>query len=69
VYLGVGTSETSRADINRETVENVRTLESILRDAGLGSRRLKVVVEEGGTHSEHAWARRLPDALTFLFGA
>lgn len=69
VYLGVGTAETSRAEINRETVENVRTLESILRDAGLGPRRLKVVVEEGATHSEGAWAGRLPEALRFLFGS
>ena len=68
VYLGVGTAETSRAEINRETVENVRVLESILQGAGLGMRRLKVVVEEGATHSENAWAARLPEALKFLFG-
>jgi enterochelin esterase-like enzyme len=68
VYLGVGTAETSKADVNRETVENVRVLESILREAGLGPKRLKVVVQEGGTHSEGAWAGRLGEALTFLFG-
>ncbi len=68
VYLGVGTAETPRAEVNRETVENVRALESILRGAGLGSRRLKVVIEEGATHSEGAWAGRLPEALAFLFG-
>jgi hypothetical protein len=64
----VGTQETSRADLNRETVENVRTLESILRSGGLGARRLKIVVEEGARHTEGAWAGRLPEALTFLFG-
>ena len=68
VYLGVGTAETSRDDIDRETVENLRSLESILRDAGLGQRRLKVTVEEGASHSEDAWASRLPGALSFLFG-
>jgi predicted alpha/beta superfamily hydrolase len=68
VYLGVGTQETSRADVNRETVENVRTLESILRSAGLGTRRLKIVVEEGARHTETAWAGRLPESLAFLFG-
>ena len=68
VYLGVGTAETSRADVNRETVENVRTLESILRTAGMGPKRLKVVVKEGASHSEGAWAERLPEALAFLFG-
>jgi predicted alpha/beta superfamily hydrolase len=69
IYLGVGTAEASRPEISRETVDNVRTLESILRQAGLGSRRLKVRVEEGASHSEHAWASRLPATLTFLFGA
>jgi hypothetical protein len=68
VYLGVGTAETSRADLNRETVENVRTLESLLRGAGLGQKRLKVVVRDGASHSEGAWAERLPEALAFLFG-
>jgi predicted alpha/beta superfamily hydrolase len=68
VYLGVGTMETRRRVWNVETVANVRRLERILRDAGLGARRLRVTIEEGGTHSEAAWARRLPDALRFLFG-
>jgi predicted alpha/beta superfamily hydrolase len=68
VYLGVGTEETARAEVNRETVENVRTLESILRSGGLGGKRLKVVVEQGARHTEGAWAGRLPDALAFLFG-
>ena len=68
VYLGVGTHETRRRDWNEETVANVRKLEARLRRAGLGSRRLKVVVEQGATHSESAWAQRLPGALEFLFG-
>jgi predicted alpha/beta superfamily hydrolase len=68
VYLGVGTRETSRPEVNLETVDNVRRLESILRDRGLGRKRLAVVVSEGGTHSEEAWAARLPEALRFLFG-
>ena len=68
VYVGVGTSETDRGDTNRETVENVRTLEGILREAGLGPKRLKVIVKQDATHSEDAWAARLPEALTFLFG-
>ena len=67
VYLGVGTAETTRDDRNEETVENVKKLETILRRAGLGPRRLRVVVEPEGTHSEGAWARRLPNALEFLY--
>jgi predicted alpha/beta superfamily hydrolase len=68
VYLGVGTAETSRAEWNEETVVNVMRLEQILKKAGLGPRRLRMVIEQGATHSEGAWAARLPIALTFLFG-
>jgi predicted alpha/beta superfamily hydrolase len=68
IYLGVGTEETSRADWNEETVTNVLRLENILARAGLGPRRLRTNVEEGATHSEHAWAARLPSALEFLYG-
>jgi predicted alpha/beta superfamily hydrolase len=69
VYLGVGTAETGRPEIDGETVQNVRELESILRGRGLGPRRLKLVVQEGAAHSEDAWAARLPAALAFLFGS
>ena len=68
IYVGVGTSETSRAERNVETVRNVLKLEALLRRAGLGARRLRVVVQEGATHSEDAWADRLPNAMEFLFG-
>lgn len=68
IYLGVGTSETRSVERNQETVDNVRKLEFMLREAHLGPRRLRTVVEEGATHSEGAWAGRLPGALEFLFG-
>lgn len=68
VYLGVGTAETRNAERNHETVAHVIELEAILRRAGLGQRRLRLVVEHGGTHSEGAWANRLPQALQFLYG-
>jgi len=68
VFLGVGTAETRSAERNHETVAHVLELEQILRQSGLGPRRLRVVVEPGGTHSEGAWANRLPRALEFLYG-
>ena len=68
VYLGVGTKETSRHDWNLETVGNVVKLERILRRAGLSDRRLRLRIEERATHSEEAWAGRLAEALTFLYG-
>jgi enterochelin esterase-like enzyme len=68
VYLGVGTTETNRQDWNEETVRNVTRLATTLRAAGLGPRRLRVSIEDGASHSEGAWAGRLPHALQFLFG-
>ena len=68
IYMGVGTEETTRADWNEETVANVLELEAILRRAGLGPRRLAVLIERGARHSEGAWAGRLAHALEFLYG-
>lgn len=67
IYLGVGTAETRNPERNQETVSNVLELERTLRRAGLGPRRLRVVVEDGATHSEGAWANRFPAALRFLY--
>lgn len=68
IYLGVGTAETGRAEINHETVANVQKLDDLLRRRRLGPRRLLTIVDEGATHSEDAWAGRLPRALEFLYG-
>jgi predicted alpha/beta superfamily hydrolase len=68
MVIGVGTRESGLEDKDRQTVENVRELERILRRAGLDQQRLAVEVAEGATHSEGAWAARFPAALTFLFG-
>jgi predicted alpha/beta superfamily hydrolase len=67
IYLGVGTVETSREDWNEATVADVLKLAALLRDAGLGPRRLAVAIEEGATHSEEAWAARFARALEYLY--
>ena len=67
VYLGMGTREVGNAEKDAKTVAEVRQLETILRDAGLDERRLRVRIEEGATHTESAWAARLPEALEFLY--
>jgi len=61
VYIGTGTVQ--------EPVGDVHKLEAMFQGAGLGPGRLKVVVQEGGAHSEKWWAERLPIALRFLFSA
>ena len=68
IYLGVGTQETDNAAVNAEVVKIVTDLEKTVRSKGMGPGRLKVLVEDGGQHNEEAWARRLPDALIFLYG-
>jgi predicted alpha/beta superfamily hydrolase len=69
IYMAIGTREAGRADQDLQTVNDVLQLERTLRKAGLDSNRLKVVIDEGGTHSEGEWAKRFPDALTHLFGS
>ena len=68
MFLAMGTSETGDPAYNAQLVKNVEELQTILRKRGMGPERLKVVVEEGATHNEGAWSRRLPDALVFLCG-
>jgi len=68
IFLAVGTAEAGRKDRDQSVVDDVRELAFILRRAGLDDRRLRLVIEEGATHHESAWARRFPEALTFLFG-
>jgi enterochelin esterase-like enzyme len=69
MFLGAGTREVGNADKDAATVNDVHTLEQILRDAGLDEKRLKVEITEGATHSEAAWAARFPEALQFLFSS
>jgi predicted alpha/beta superfamily hydrolase len=68
VFLAIGTRESGREDKDRQVVEDVRALERSLRRAGLDDRRLLVRIDEGASHNEGEWAKRFPDALSFLFG-
>jgi len=68
VFLATGTAEIGRKERDQSVVDDVRELSFILRRSGLDDKRLKLVIEEGGTHHESAWARRFPEALAFLFG-
>jgi predicted alpha/beta superfamily hydrolase len=68
IFMAIGTAETGKASINQSAVDDVRELAAILRRAGLDGERLRLVIDEAASHHESAWARRFPDALTFLFG-
>src|SRR6266852_539904 len=68
VFMAMGTREAGNENRDRQVVEDVRELKHLFRRAGLGEDRLLVKIDEGATHSEKVWARRFPEALTFLFG-
>ena len=69
VFLATGTAEAGRADKDRSMVDDVRELGAIFSRAGLGANRFRLVIDEGANHHESAWARRFPEALSFLFGS
>ena len=66
--MAMGTREAGSEDRDQEVVEDVRELERVMRRAGLREDRLLVKIDEGATHNEKEWAKRFPEALTFLFG-
>jgi predicted alpha/beta superfamily hydrolase len=68
IFLATGTAEAGRADRDQSVVDDVRELAGILGRAGLNEKRLRVMIEDGASHHESAWARRFPEALAFLFG-
>ena len=68
IFLAMGTKEAGREDKDKQVVEDARELERILRREGLRDDRLRVKIDEGAIHSEREWAKRFPEALTFLFG-
>ena len=68
IYMGTGTKEAGNPESDALILKYFTEMEQILKDKGLGSTRLKVVVDGGGQHNEEAWARRLSDALLYLYG-
>ena len=68
VFLAIGTREDGREDKDRQVVEDVRTLERIIRETRSRATCLLVRIDEGATHGESAWAKRFPQALAFLYG-
>jgi predicted alpha/beta superfamily hydrolase len=67
VFLAIGTRESGREDKDKQVVEDVRELAGSLRRAGLDESRLLLKIDEGATHNEGEWAKRFPEALSFLF--
>lgn len=69
-YLDIGTEETSSKkveDFNKLYVDGTLSVEKYLLKLGVPREDVKVVVEDGATHFETAWARRFPEAFKWLF--
>ena len=68
VFMAFGGAEIDNELLQKKIVELVHQTESNLKLAGYNDSNLKVIIEPGAKHNEAAWAKRLPGALTFLFG-
>lgn len=71
VFLGIGGKELGPDSKNNERnlayLRAVQQLDKRLEAAGLGPSRRLLIVDNDATHTESAWAKRLPEALRFLF--
>lgn len=73
MYLAMGTEEYSKIrpkdpqpEFDARLAGYIPLLAQHLEEAGVGETRLRWEVEVGATHTEAAWAARLPRALAFL---
>jgi predicted alpha/beta superfamily hydrolase len=68
VFVAFGAKEIDDLVISAKFIGLVHALEANFRSAGYDDSTLRVVIDPDGRHSEPDWARRLPDALAFLYG-
>ncbi len=68
VFIAFGGKEAGEAAVSEKMIGFVRQVEANFRAAGYDGANLRVIVDPDAAHTEAAWAKRLPGALTFLFG-
>ena len=68
VFVAFGGREVGDPAISARLIGLVRQVESNFHAAGYDETSLRVVVDPEATHTEADWEKRLPGALTFLFG-
>jgi predicted alpha/beta superfamily hydrolase len=68
VFMAFGSGEMSRGEGERLVQGFFSTVAANFKAAGYDDSTFRYVYEQGAKHTESAWARRLPDALKFLFG-
>lgn len=69
-FVGVGTRELANQEDgsaeNKAYVESAKALQALITSGGQTS---QIKVDSGTVHNEGAWAKRLPEALVYLFPA
>lgn len=68
VFVAFGGKEADDPVVRGKLIGFVRQLESNFHAAGYDETNFRTVVEPDAEHTEAAWEKRLPGALTFLFG-
>lgn len=69
VFMAYGMKEWDMPGANEAEVKMIHQVEANLKSAFVSPSDVKIVVEPDARHNEQAWAKRLPDALEFLFPA
>lgn len=73
VYFGMGGKEggddPAKTADNRQWAASADAFGELLKGRGFTGENLRIVVDQEALHNEDAWAKRLPDALKFLFPA
>jgi predicted alpha/beta superfamily hydrolase len=68
VFVAFGGKEDRDPASNEEMIGLIREVESNFHAAGYDATNFRFVVDPDARHTEAAWEKRLPAALTFLFG-
>ena len=68
VFVAFGGKEATDPTVSDKMIGLVRQVESNFHTAGYDQTNFQVVIDPEAQHTEAAWEKRLPGALTFLFG-
>jgi hypothetical protein len=66
--MGLGKPEMGEGENAKKGLALFDALAANFHAAGYDENSFRYVLEDDAKHTESAWAKRLPDALKFLFG-
>lgn len=67
VFMAFGAEEVTHGSAEKQVQGFFGTVVANFKAAGFDDNNFRYVYEQGAKHTESAWAKRLPDALKFLF--